>query len=57
MHWSMLDPDLQDDLIDAYTLGQSDNCKLKSKRWYKLVVKARYYLIGVDEDDDSADDR
>lgn len=50
MHWSMLDPDTQDEMAEAYTSGQWDNYKLKTKRWYQLVVKARFLIQGVEDE-------
>lgn len=44
MHWSMLSPDVQDEFGDVYIAGQSENYKLKTKKWYRLIVKARYLI-------------
>lgn len=44
MHWTMLDPDVQDELIAAYTPGQYCDNQLKTHKWYQALSKARYVI-------------
>lgn len=56
MHWSVLDADVQDELAQNYTSGQTRNYKLKTRDWYQAVSKARAYIKAeeVEQDDEES---